>query len=126
MILSGIVALATGSVRNSSYTRNNAQATKYAQEALEWIRSQRDANWTNLSDHSDTSGKIHCINELPPSSWDVASCTDTISGTIFLRTVKFTTDLANSDKIDTEITVSWTDAQGTHGVKSQTRFTNWR
>ena len=126
LILVGIASLSSASVRNSGYSRNNAQATKYAQEALEWLRSQRDAGWNNLLDHSNDTGKVHCINTLPPSAWDVIVCQDMISGTTFSRTVTLTTDSSDSNKIDAFVTVSWTDAQGTHNVKSQTRFTNWR
>ena len=123
LILSGVVSLAATSVRNSSFTRNNAQATKYAQEAMEWLRGQRDSGWTNLSSHSDASGLFSCLNTLPPSTWG-SVCSGTITDTIFVRDVTLT--LVNSSRIDALVNVSWTDAQGTHNVESQTRFTNWR
>ena len=51
MILVGIVSLATTSTRNSIFSRNNSQATKYAQEVVEWLREERDKDWINLSSH---------------------------------------------------------------------------
>ncbi|SRR4030043_248599 len=122
LILTGVVSLAAGSIRNSSYSRNNAQATKYAQEALEWLRGQRDADWDAFATHSLTTGNPTDLCSSP-MGWG-GTCP--IPNTIFSRNVILTTDSGNSDIIDAVVTVSWSDAQGTHQVKSNTRFTNWR
>lgn len=121
LILSGVVSLAAVSVRNSSFTRNNAQATKYAQEAMEWIRSQRDTNAWEDFDNNATGAPINICGF--PIDWSTAC---PISGTIFSRTATLTLEGGDPDKIIAVVTVSWTDAQGVHDVNSQTRFTNWR
>lgn len=122
LILSAVASLSAGTVRNSGFTRNNAIATKYAQEALEWLRSQRDADWTNLSNNIGNK----CLNTSPPTGLTNPPCSQILT-TVFSRQITLAlVDVADPDKIDAEVIVSWTDAQGTHEVKSQTRFTNWR
>lgn len=117
LILAGVVSLSAGSVRTSSFSQNNAQATKLAQEAMEWLRSQRDAGWASFrDDHSGTSNLC-----LSPIGWG-GSCP--IPGTIFNRSV--TLSVLDSDRVDAIVIVTWKDAQGTHEVKTQTRFTSWR
>lgn len=123
LILVGIVSLASGSVRNSSFSRNNAQATKYAQEGVEWLRGQRDAGWDNLATHSSVAGTTTCLGASPPA-WG-GSCTVS-TDTKFTRNVVLTTDAGNSNIINALVTVSWSDSQGNHSVHSNNKFTNWR
>lgn len=132
LILLAVVSLASTSVRNASFARNDSIATKYAQEAGEWLRQQRDLNWSNLITNSSTTPK--CLGNLNWSS----GCT--IGTTTFSRTIEFAcfqytsppplfTSRACGDlsvnTVDILVIVSWTDAQGTHNVRNQTRFTNW-
>ena len=133
IVLIAVASLAAGSVRNSSYTSNNSQATKYAQEQIEWLRGQRDADWSAFIGNIDSGG---CNGAL---SWG-GSCT--ISST-FTRSVSFTcyfrnlsTDIINPvlcssgyqniNVVDATVVVSWTDAQGVHEVRSSTRLSDWR
>ena len=43
-----VVSLATSSIQNSTYSKNQSLASSYAQEATEWLRGQRDANINNF------------------------------------------------------------------------------
>lgn len=122
LILTGVVSLSAMTIRNSDYSKNNALATKYAQEAVEWLRGQRDTDWTTFYTHSGTTPVVTCLGTSPITSWG-GSCT--ISGTVFSRSVTLTTDSANLDIIEAMITVSWTDGNGEHRVTSTTRFTHW-
>lgn len=126
LMLSGIVALATVSVRNSSYSKNNTIATKYAQEVMEWLRLQRDQDWTGFLSHASTgSGKTTCLDSEPLSSWGptITPCPQ-ITSTIFSRLVTLKTD--GSGNIATATAeVNWTDGEGTHEVTTETTFTNW-
>ena len=114
IIITGVLVVSTTSVRNSTYSRNNAQATKYAQEAMEWLRSERDAGGSVFSRHSGACN----IGSL---GWGACgNCV--ITGTIFCRRVTLTVGV---DTIDAVVEVSWDDSQGNHTVKSVTKFTNW-
>jgi hypothetical protein len=127
IVMIGIVSLAASSVRNSSYSRNNALATRYVQETSEWLRGQRDgSDWTSFSGYADASGVTYCLQSLGSSLPSVSSCGDTdyITGTIFIRELKLT--LLSADTVDVEISVEWNDAQGLHTTRSLTQLTNWQ
>ncbi|OGM09131.1 hypothetical protein A2159_01725 [Candidatus Woesebacteria bacterium RBG_13_34_9] len=121
LILMGIVSVAAVSVRNSSFSRNSTIANKYAQEATEWLRQQRDSNWSVFSTHSDSSGITTCLGSEPLNAWGNCSA---ISG-IFYRQVTLTTDAADINIINSEVLVTWTDSQGDHEINDTTIFTYW-
>lgn len=124
LILVAVASLAAGSVRTSSYNRNNAIATKYAQEALEWLRTQRDEDWSDFINNIVSGG---CSGSF---SWG-GDCT---IDPVFNRSASFLCSAssvempcnASADTVDVTVSVTWTDAQGIHEVRSATKFTNWR
>ncbi|KKT33852.1 MAG: hypothetical protein UW21_C0007G0014 [Candidatus Woesebacteria bacterium GW2011_GWB1_44_11b] len=121
MILTAVVALAATSIRNTTSSRNEATATRLAQEAIEWLRGERDASWQIFANNSLT--PTWCFETL---SWSKAGpCTagDEVAGTIFRRGANF----ANAGtSVEASVVVSWADAQGDHEVRTSTLFTDWR
>lgn len=141
IILTGIVSLASVSVRNSTSSRDNALANRYAQEAIEWLRLQRDAvDWTTFSGYAGATNKDWCLKVSPPAGgFDEASggakegaCStgDEInSNTIYLRDINLAlidVDGTLGDGVEAVVTVSWADSQGTHSVTQATKFTDWQ
>ncbi|MFC1649734.1 hypothetical protein ACFL2C_03430 [Patescibacteria group bacterium] len=114
VVLTGVVFLATSTIRNSTFSKNKAEATKFTQEAAEWLREQKDQNWDNLATHISPS---RCLGDL---NW-ASGCV--IVGTIFSRSVSLT---QVGDDIEAQVIVTWTDGLGEHQVKSITTYTNWR
>ncbi|EKE05832.1 MAG: hypothetical protein ACD_19C00176G0054 [uncultured bacterium] len=117
MIIVGVVSLTTISVSNSVFSRNKTLAGKYSQEAIEWLRSQREANFTTFKTNAVGT---RCLNTLtftaPPCQF---------INTIFKRQVTFTTT-TNPTIIKAEVITSWTDSKGTHQAVSTTEFTDIR
>ncbi len=125
-VLVGIVSLAGASIRNSTFSNNNALASKYTQEGMEWIRQERDASWAIFSarDAIDAVSTSYCLASLTPNTWlSIPPTCGTITGTLFTREADLMT--VNVDTVNAVVRVSWTDAQGTHTVRSATVFTNW-
>lgn len=124
LIIVGVVLLASSSIRNSTFSRNKTQAQRYAQEATEWLRGERDRDWTLFSQKALT--PIWCLPVLAWGSAKIGACSDTdvIVGTTFRRELSFST--IDSNTIATEVDILWNDNQGLHEVKSSTIFTNWR
>lgn len=121
LIVVAIVGLATISIRNSSYSRNRTLAEKYATEAVDWLRQERDGGWTQFADRA-LSGK-YCLVGL---NWNISrSCeeNESIAGTVLYRTVEL---LGLDNKIEAEVVVSWNDAKGLHEIKLSTLFSNWK
>lgn len=128
IIIFGIVILAVTSIANSNYSRNKALATNYSQEALEWIRGQRDASWSTFYSKTD---QKWCMNSEPISDWGVSSsigCSSSSylgSTNLFKREAVLTTVEANVN-VQVQVKVYWSDAQGYHEVSSITNFTNFK
>jgi len=111
LVLLALVRVTIVSMRNANFAKNQALATQYAQEAMEWIRSQRDADWGNLS------ANTYCLNTL---SWSTGTCGYTLDG-IFKREAVLTPD--GTDKFLVTVTVSW--ASGEHKSELTSYLTEW-
>lgn len=124
LILVGVVSIAANSVRNASFARNQALATRHVQGASEWLRAERDDDWTAFSSRALASpGRIWCLSSF---SWPFSfgPCGPSIGGSIFNREV--TLILEAVDIVRAEIVVDWTDTQGLHDARSIARFTDWQ
>ncbi len=124
----GIVSLTVNSIRNASFSKQKTLAGRYAQEATEWLRSQRDTDFDTFQDNVLISPKC-----LPQLYWTGAvGCDETnenhkIPGTPLFREIQFVTDtISGKTAITAEVKVYWNDSQGYHEVNSATTFTDWR
>jgi len=132
VVLVGVVSLSTVSVRNTDFSKNNAIATKYAQEGGEWLRQKRDESWTNFIDSFTSSGYINLGDNFVTSSPAI--------DTVFSRRFKTTCNIlsgasvtptacgpgSSANSVDVFIEVYWTDGNGTHTVNNVTTLTSWR
>lgn len=130
LVMVSVVALATLSIRNVTFSKNQTLATQYSQEALEWIRGERDANWDDfytiaLGEDNSSFGK-YCISNLTFTTTGTCSGESMIPGTLFIREVVFTVDPAKENEVGTKVSVYWADGAGFHEVVSDTVFTDWR
>ena len=124
LVIAAIVGLSTSSIRNTTFSRNNSLATRYSQEAVEWLRTQRDTNWVSFHAKAISVPPTYCLKGL---SWiDIGDCgaLDAIPETSLFRQVDFSDVTATS--VTATITTYWTDSQGLHQVEVSTEFTDWR
>lgn len=117
VVVTGIAAVVTLSLRNANFARDQAQATRFAQDGLEWLRSERDKDWDSFYSHTGTS-LTWCLNNLGWTS-PGACGTSRISGTFFSRWVEFSVVEPNKS-LNVQVRVSWTDNQGTHQSRIDT------
>lgn len=130
LITSAMVLLATFSIKNASYSKERSLATHYSQETIEWLRGQRDEDWTAFFNHVPPiitqDSKKNCLPALSwPSIW--TTCVgenDLIEGTPFNREIQIPEKSANL--VSVKIIISWTNGQGLHEVSTYTDFTNWK
>lgn len=122
LVVVAIVSLSTKGNRNSNFTKSQNSATRYTQEAVEWIRNQRDLGWSNFALKSSSEGIQYCLAIL---SWNYPGwCTDQsqeLEG-IFLRVVTLKSIDANT--IQADVKTLWNDTVY-HEVRTITYFTNW-
>lgn len=123
IIIVSLVALASGSIRNSDFSKDKALASRYSQEATEWLRKERDTNWANFSLQAAT--PTWCFPSLSWTEGSIGNCSENfISGTKFQRELYFNS--VDTKTIEVEVVVFWEDSKGKHQVVSATTLTDWR
>jgi Tfp pilus assembly protein PilV len=123
LIIVTLIFLASYSIRNANFSRNKTLASRYAQEAIEWLRGQRDEDFDAFATRALTSQ--YCLPSLSWTEASIGTCgsSDNISGTPLKREILFST--VTADNIETQVIVYWEDAQGEHVVKTITNLTDW-
>lgn len=122
LIVTGIVQVVTISIRNANFAKTQAEATRYAQQAAEWLRAERNNGWDAF--YSKVAIGDWCLKNLDWTGPGVCGTGDFILQTSFLRSLK----LISSDvkTVNAEIRVSWTDSQGKHESKIDTVLVNFK
>jgi Tfp pilus assembly protein PilV len=126
LIIVAIVAMAGISIKNSSFSRNTTLATRYSEEALEWLRGQRDDNWDVF--YSKALNLKWCLPTLTWLDAEIGACgeEDQITGTSLSREVNFSFNPLEPSSVETTVKMYWIDAGGYHEVSSVTSFSDWR
>lgn len=129
MIIVAIVILSTNAISNSLFSRSKTQASRYSQEAIEWIRREREDDSAAFAVATSTTD--YCLNTLSFANTGVCGSNEKISNTIFEREVNFQTTIVpvgvtNKTIITATVVTSWQDAKGYHEARSVTDFSDIR
>jgi hypothetical protein len=125
LVIVALIRATAISMKGSGFSKTQARGTRYAQEAIEWIRGQRDEGWSNLNSRTpDTGLATYCLNDL--SSWPASSgeCTDYSLDVKFKREAVLSNE--GGGKIGVVVTVKWLEVGGERQSRLNTYFTNWR
>jgi len=123
LVIAGLARIATISIRNAVFARTQAQATHYTSQAGEWLRAERDSDWTTFAARATSDGSTYCLTNL---TWDSGNCTSA-DGTIDNRFVREATlTLISASQIQIAVSTTWTDSIGAHAATVQTVLTSWR
>jgi Tfp pilus assembly protein PilV len=117
------LSLTNQSQKQNTYARGLAEATKYASQASDWIRSERDnLGYTTLYTVDDGT---YCINSFPADftqmEADVCDDNSFITNTIYQREVVVT---KNADSINLIINVTWNETIPRQ-AKIEMEITSW-
>lgn len=123
--LTAVVSLVTTSIGNTTFSRDRSVAAKSTQEAVEWLRAERDADWGVFRTRGSAGGSRYC---LPDLSWHSGQGTcSPMSGTALRREVLlFYNAATDPDSVEARVVTSWSDSTGTHESRITTYLTNWR
>ncbi|MDP1709994.1 MAG: hypothetical protein Q8L28_00025 [bacterium] len=126
LVIIAVVSLAALSIRNTDFSKNKVLASKYAQEATEWLRGQRDADFEIF--YADTLTNTWCLRALSFTQAGVCGSSSKIGDSAFYREVGFINGLTPNGEtlVEARVRVYWNDAQGSHEVINSTAYTDWR
>jgi Tfp pilus assembly protein PilV len=122
------LSLSIYSQKQSTYAKNLAEATKYASQGADWLRSQRSLlGWTTMT----TSSGVYCLNTIPVAPNDFTSlspgtCANNsyITGTSFVRQINVDTTNIVNGTLKITVSVTWQDTT-THSTSLETELTQW-
>lgn len=120
LLVTGLIVGTTASIKGSEFSTNKSRGFKYAQEAMEIIRSMRDQSWASVGAKSG----LWCLDKTGTWSQPLGSTCNVNIDSFFTRSVTFTWDGVNN-RMRVDITVTWTDS-GVHTSKLVTYFTEWK
>lgn len=124
LLVTGLIAGTTTSLRSAQAGRSKNQALKYAEEALEYSRSMRDRSWDSFQALSGA----YCMSNTTPLLL-VYSATDTCTTNIstgegsYSRKVTYAWD---GTKMIVTVSVSYPDGATTKEVTLTTYYTQWK
>lgn len=127
LILSALVSLGVTATKNSTFSRDQTQATKLARETMERVRAFRDQKGLSAL-------KMQCPQlvttfcQISPVL-TVVQGKETLTGTPFTRYFQQngTCPAAGGGEIvPITVTVEWTDGGGKHNAQLQSCFTSWQ
>lgn len=104
------VSVTTFSIRNLKIQEYRILATRYAEEAVEWVKQEKEDDWQLFATRDDSggSGTAYCLNSL---NWDnKTDCNGSYTlgpPNIFKRKLLIVNSGNPVDKISTDMTVSW-------------------
>jgi Tfp pilus assembly protein PilV len=125
MILTGIVTLTSKSVSTSTISKNKSQANKYASEAMEYLRKEKEFQGWDVFSTTIGAGGDWCMSTL--SLTDPVACSSSanpyITDTIFQRSLNVS-DLTGKS-MNIKIKVSWTDEKGLHETYTESVISDY-
>jgi Tfp pilus assembly protein PilV len=126
LVMIALVSLSTKNLALTTFSRNKTLANRHSQEALEWVRGERDKDWTAFVARSTAGGTTWCVATLTWGSQGACGSSNVIpnSTTPFLRSMTLRTSAANT--IDVTVVTTWTDGSGVHESRASTVLTNWK
>ncbi len=126
------IAYSTGqSIKRTKFNEQKLIATRYAEELEEWIRGEKEVDWTTFYDlYAGSPGKTYCFDDTVYDvnnnmSWPTEGSCNGVYGLrdTYVREVILTQSL--NSQVQVVIEVRWRDAQNTFNVPINTILTKW-
>lgn len=117
------MSVTTFNVKNMKIQEHKIIATRFAEEGTEWVRQEKEDDWSIFITQGSLAGKTYCINSL---DWNTASsCGGTYplgSPGFFKRELLITNFGSPVNQVEATITVSWQDMGTVLSVPIKTVF----
>lgn len=107
------MVVVTTSLRNMKVSEHKILAARYAEEGIEWIRSEKERiGWDTFTSLDSISGTTYCLNSL---EWISGTCTTYALGNpvFFKREVVITNEGSPATiQVNAVVTVKWLETGG--------------
>lgn len=117
----------TVSVRSMKFNQNKIVATHLAREVLEWVRGEKEEDWTSFKSgpipRTSPAGLTWCFNTTPITTWSGGACpaNDYSLNGIYKREIKLTSN-SPLDTVSAQVTVSWREGTRVYSTAINTIY----
>lgn len=134
VIFTSLASIVTVSLRNTSINTRKIIATHMADELQEWLRGEKERDWTNFVGNSNTTGNTICFNTEPIVDWGTANACpieyqyDVNNKFNYKR---YVTLKKNGDIVESRVEVVWSEGVKENStdmiytVQNNTYYTQW-
>ncbi len=111
----------SGTLRDATINRHRILASYYANDAKEWLSSERETDWQIFRSYTSTNGTHYCFDTSVNINWPQSGVCSAYDTKGYKRDV-FLTLNPNQTQVTVNIIVSWQDGQNTYKVTDDTIF----
>lgn len=122
LLVTGLVAGATMTIKSAQYSRAKSSAVRYSQEALEKARALRDSGWEGFMAYGSPTGTTWCLDKSGSWTQGAVNCPVNIDG-FYTRSVTYVWQDPN---MKVSVATTWTDGVKTYRVDLGTILTQWQ
>ena len=117
------ISVTTFNLKNMKIQEHKILATRYAEEAVEWLREEKEDDWSVFITRGSGGGNTYCLNS-GSFDWTAGSCETCSLGTpvIFKRELIITNLGTPVDQVEGLVTVYWQDMGTILSVPIKTVF----
>lgn len=113
-------------VKNMKVNEHKILGTRFAQEAVEWLRSEKEVDWNSFSERapSNDAPAEYCLNSL---AWNSMPCDYSLK-TLYQRTVTLKSIESVGGykyQVDVSVMVKWNEPGRAYSVPINTTFSIW-
>lgn len=133
LVLVAVLSTIISSLQNSRSSLEQAKATQYSREILEWLRQERDSiGWTAFAESMPAVGStsVYCLSTLPTGLGVMRTMEgecqegDQITDTIYTRSL--TLSRTDASQIEAEVAVSRPDTTGIVTTRTNMTLAEWQ
>lgn len=140
------VAIVTTSIRTMQSSTHKLLATRYAQELIHWLQTEKELNWNDFAtSRASSAGITYCFNQPLATTWsvtpfDAGPCTTDYTSYYYKGIVDIDPQIYNREvslksyanpvgappsRVDVSVIVSWQELGVGLSVPIQTSFYAW-
>lgn len=120
------MSVTTFNLKNMKIQEHKILATRYAEEANEWIKQEKEDDWTEFIKHGSLTGKTYCLNDsLDSLIWSTSDCGEVYTlGTpgFFKRELLINNSTPPVNQVNATITVTWKEGENIYNVSIKNVF----
>ncbi len=94
-------------------------ASYYGQEAIEWLKKEKELNWDDFIIKASTNGKIYCLNEL---TWSEGNCNSFSLNNFYKREVLL---IQNNNSVNVNLNIYWLEKNNVNNINIKTVLNLW-